>query len=184
MKVPTIDCAAPSAQPEEMPFAEPGPGLFCKKPGGRVAGGDALVSPMNVGPIERRLINTDQGMFLSPGDPVVGVCQDGPSSKLVIIVEVMPPSECWFRIDKLSVLNTQQLGSTIVFSTGISDAGASNVHIRLRVDGAWKAGRSSTRCFQYTALGCEKWVKVYMFGWMRKRRSRRLSSVSACVGRP
>ena len=93
---------------------------------------------MNVGPIKRRLIDADQGMFLSPGDLVVGVCQDNPSSKLVIVVKVMPPSECWFRIDKLSVLNTQQLGSTIVFSTGISDAGAVNVYIRLRVDGAWK----------------------------------------------
>ena len=105
MKVPTIDCAAPSAQTEEKAFPEPGPGLFCKEPGGRVAGGD--VSPINIGPIERRLINADQGMFLSPGDPVVGVCQDDPCSKLVIVVEVMLPSDCWFRIDELSVLNTQ-----------------------------------------------------------------------------
>ena len=107
MEVPAIDSAAPPAQTEEKACAEPGPGLFCKKPGGRIAGGDALVSPMNIGPIERRLINADQGMFLGPGDPVVGVCQDDPCSKLVIVVEVVPPSERWFRIDELSVLNTQ-----------------------------------------------------------------------------
>ena len=108
MKVPAVDCAAPSpAQTEEKAFAEPGPGLFCKEPGGRVASGDALISLMNIRPIERRLINTDQGMFLGPSDPVVGVCQDDPCSKLVIVVEVMPPSEGWYRIDELAVLNTQ-----------------------------------------------------------------------------
>ena len=60
MEVPTIDCAAPSAQTEEKALAEPGPGLLCKEPGGRVGGGDALVSPINFGPIKRRLINADQ----------------------------------------------------------------------------------------------------------------------------
>ena len=144
------------------------------------------MSPMNVGPIKRRLINADQGMFLSPGDLVVGVCQDDPSSKFVIVVKVMPPSECWFRIDKLSVLNTQQLGSTIVLLTGISDAGASNVYIRLRVDGAWKVRAEFDSLLPVHRIGLREvpWVKVYMFGWMRKRRRRRLSSVSACVGRP
>ena len=100
MEVPAIDSAAPPAQTEEKAFAEPGPGLFCKKPGSRITGGDALVPPINIGPIEGRLMNANQGMFLGPGDRVVGVCQDDPCSKLVIVAEVMPPSEGWFRIDK------------------------------------------------------------------------------------
>ena len=107
MKVSAIDGAAPSSQPKEEAFAEPGPGLFSEKPGGCVSGGDTLVSPMNVGPIKRRLINADQGMFLSPGDCVVGVCQDDPGGKLVIVVEVVPPSECRLGIDTLPMLNTQ-----------------------------------------------------------------------------
>ena len=73
MKVSAIDGAAPSSQPKEEAFAEPGP--------------------------------ADQGMFLSPGDCVVGVCQDDPGGKLIIVVEVMPPSECRLSIDKLPMLN-------------------------------------------------------------------------------
>ena len=107
MEVSSIDCATPPAQAEEKAFAEPGPRLFCKKPGSRIAGGNALVPPINVGLIEGRLIDANQGVFLGPGDCVVGVCQDDPCSKLVIVAEVMPPSEGRLRIDKLSVLNTQ-----------------------------------------------------------------------------
>ena len=89
---------------------------------------------MNVGPIEGRLINADQGMLLSPCDCVVGVGQDDPGGKFIIVAEVMPPSECWFSINELPMLNAQQLGSTIVLSAGISDAGTANVYIGLRVD--------------------------------------------------
>ena len=134
MKISAIDCAAPSSEPKEEAFAESGPGLFSKKPGSCVSGGDTLVSPMNVGPIEGRLINADQGMLLSPGDCVVGVGQDDPGGKFIIVAEVMPPSECWFSINELPMLNAQQLGSTIVLSAGISDAGTANVYIGLRVD--------------------------------------------------
>ena len=70
-----------------------------------------------VRPIEGRLINADQGMLLSPGDRVVGVDQDDPGGKLIIVAEVMPPSECWFSINELPM----QLGSTIALSAGISD---------------------------------------------------------------
>ena len=123
MKISAIDCAAPSSEPKEEAFAESGPGLFSKKPGSCVSGGDTLVSPVNVGPIERRLINADQGMLLSPGDCVVGVGQDDPGGKFIIVAEVVPPSECRLSINELPMLNTQQLGSTIVLSAGRSDAG-------------------------------------------------------------
>ena len=96
---------------------------------------------------KRRLPNLDQGCsarnlvavypikdtLVSPMD-VVGVGQDDPGGKLIIVAEVMPPSECWFSINELPMLNAQQLGSTIVLSAGISDASTSNVYIGLRVD--------------------------------------------------
>ena len=107
MEVPAIDCTTPPAQAEEKAFAEPGPGLFGEKPGSRVASRNALVPPIDVGLIEGRLIDANQGVFLGPGDGMVGVCEDNPCSKLVIVAKMMPPSEGRLRINKLSVLNTQ-----------------------------------------------------------------------------
>ena len=53
MEVPAIYCATPPAQAEEKAFAKPGPGLFGKKPGSRVASGDALVPPVDVRPVQK-----------------------------------------------------------------------------------------------------------------------------------
>ena len=107
MEVPTVDCTTPPAQAEEKAFAEPGPGLFGEKPGSRVACGDALIPPINVGPVEGGLIDANQGVFLCPGHGMVGVCEYHPCSELVIVAKMMPPSEGRLCINKLSVLNTQ-----------------------------------------------------------------------------